>query len=161
MTCELLSTSLPTLISASAALAGVFVGKWLESRDKEISLKRETLLEVNKFVLVWADGALAKLPFEFGVSEDYLREVSDKALEAKASLEIIGSVEVNLAFDDFRSAVAAMSQKALEYKKTNKLDTNRDIRQFSGEAELEAYRKAKRKWIDAVRKEVGAEPVKL
>jgi len=155
------SEILTPIISTCSALAGVWVGKWLERSERDRQFKRESLFQVNKFVLIWADTALAKLPFELGTTEEYLREVSDRALEAQALLEVIGSVSLNLAFDDLRNAVVAMSHKAMQYKTAGRLNPNKGIQQFTGELELEAYRSAKRKWIDTLRKEVGGEAVKI
>jgi len=150
-----------SIIAACAALAGVWLGNWLDRGARERQFKRESLFQVNKFLSIWSDSILAKLPFGVGISDEYMRDVNDRAKEAKAMLEVIGSVKLNLAFNDLQGSIIDMLQKTMEYKAAGKLDQNLVVQQlFSGEPELEKYRLAKRHWIDTLRKEVGAEAVK-
>ena len=91
------------IIAACAALAGVWLGNWLDRKARDRQFKRESLFQVNKILTIWADSTLAKLPLGVGTSDEDMREVNDRASEAKAMLEVIGSVELNFAFDDLRA----------------------------------------------------------
>lgn len=150
------------LVTGLIGLGGVGFGRWMERHDAEKKAQREALVEVNKILLVWQDMALAKMLFDFGVlDEAYLRTVSDKAFEAQALLEVVGASELVFAFTDLRAAVVALSSKILELKKKGDIDLKRGIEQFSSLPETPRYRKAKQMWIDAVRKQSGAGPVKF
>ncbi len=158
--CDLAPILNSGLVTGLVGLGGVVIGRWLESKDAEKRARRDGLIEVNKIILVWQDLALAKMLFDFGVSDEaYLRSVSDKAFEAQALLEVVGASELVFAFGDLRSAVIALSSKTLELKKSGKVDFKRGIEQFSAEPETKQYWKAKRIWIDALRKQSGAGPV--
>jgi menaquinone-dependent protoporphyrinogen IX oxidase len=74
-------------------------------------------------------------------------------------LEVIGSIRLNLAFDDLGQQVNEMLSLIRKYRSEGKFKPNVGIEQFAGEPQLERYRLAKRQWIDTLRKEVGAEAV--
>ena len=157
--CDLLPV-LNTLVTGLIGLGGVRLGGWLESHNAEKKARRETLIAVNKIVLVWKDLVLAKMLCDFGVSDEvYLRTASDKCLEAQALLEVVGSSEINFVFEDLRSAVSALSSKLLEFKMAGNFDPKLGIEQFAKVPETERYRRASRTWIDALRKESGVGPV--
>jgi hypothetical protein len=150
-----------SIVTAFAALAGVWLGSWLDRGARDRQLKRESLFEVNKYLTIWSDSMLAKLPLGVGISDDYMREVNDRASEAKAMLEVIGSVELNLAFDDVEREIIGMLNKTFEYKAAGKLNPELGLDQlFAEEPQLENYRLARRRWINTLRKEVGVEAVK-
>ncbi len=142
-----------TLISVGGVLAGVALGKFLDSSAESKRYKRNELIEVYKQLHVLMEGASLINPNNIRpLLDEEDRKTRDKADELFALVEMIGSAKLVKAFENYMRTASALYADVSQRVKQGEIVY---MRQSHGNAIYDKHRESYDGLLEVLRKEIG------
>ncbi len=128
-----------------ATIVGIWLGKWLERREKRIDRKVFAYVNAEKVLSKWMKEVTS-------LSDNALFKMADELEEAKAFIVLAGSYKAITALSDVQQTILDVEDEISRKKTGGNIDPSKGVKQFTNYSK---FMDAKNRWINMVRKEIG------
>jgi len=130
-----------------ATIVGIFLGKWLERKEKRHDRKISAYVNVEKVLSKWMNDVAS-------LSENAFLKNADELTEAISLLVLIGSLKAIDALRDVKQAILSVQKEIREKKARREIDTSKGLEQFEN---WKKFVDARCGWLNLIREEIGTE----
>ena len=142
---DVLHTLVIVGVPVIATIVGIWLGKWIERREKRIDRKVFAYVNAEKVPSKWMKEVTS-------LSDDAFFKIADELENVKAFIVLAGSNKAIIAFSDVQKAIFDLEDEISEEKRADEIDPSKGIKQFTNYSK---FMDVKNRWINIVRKEVG------